>query len=286
MSRPFAVVDTHVHLWDTTLLRYSWLADVPRINRPHLLEDYARATERYRIEAMVFVQAEVDVSQAMDEARWVLDLARREPRLKGVVPWAPLETGDACRPVLEQLAASPLVKGIRRIIEFEPDPEFCLKPGFVQGVRLLPEFGLRFDICINHRQMDNTIAMIRQCPGVEFILDHIAKPDIRNHLWEPWASRMRELAGFPQVRCKISGVITEADPERWSIEDIRPYILHAIDCFGPDRVQFGGDWPVVLKAGRYDQWMDALTEVVGGCSEEERRKLFHDNAVRVYGLSL
>lgn len=170
-----SVVDSHVHLWDTGLLSYSWLTTNPTINRPHLLADYAKATSGFTIDGMVFVQAEVDVPQAMDEAQWVLDLARKEPRLKGVVPWAPLESGDACRPVLERLSASPLVKGIRRIIEFEPNLDFCVQPGFVKGVRMLAELGLRFDICIKPHQMANTIAMMRRCPDVSFILDHIAK---------------------------------------------------------------------------------------------------------------
>ena len=281
-----SVVDSHVHLWDTGLLSYSWLSRNPTINRPHLLADYARATSGFRIDGMVFVQAEVDVPQAMDEARWVVGLARQDPRLKGVVAWAPLESGDACRPALEKLASSPLVKGIRRIIEFEPSLDFCLQSGFVKGVRMLPEFGLRFDICIKPHQMANTMALMRRCPEVPFILDHIAKPDIRGGMWEPWASRMREMASFPRCRCKISGVITEADPARWTVEGIRPYILHAIECFGPDRVLFGGDWPVVVPSARYDQWMDALLRVASELTEEERRKLFRDNAIQAYGLDL
>ncbi len=281
-----SVVDSHVHLWDTGLLSYSWLTTNPTINRPHLLADYAKATSGFTIDGMVFVQAEVDVPQAMDEAQWVLDLARKEPRLKGVVPWAPLESGDACRPVLERLSASPLVKGIRRIIEFEPNLDFCVQPGFVKGVRMLAELGLRFDICIKPHQMANTIAMMRRCPDVSFILDHIAKPDIRGGMWEPWASGMREMASFPRCRCKISGVITEADPQRWTVDGIRPYILHAIESFGTDRVLFGGDWPVVVPSARYDQWMDALLQVASELTEEERRKLFRDNAIKAYGLDL
>ena len=281
-----SVVDSHVHLWDTGLLSYSWLTTNPTINRPHLLADYAKATSGFAIDGMVFVQAEVDVPQAMDEAQWVLGLARKEPRLKGVVPWAPLESGDACRPVLERLSASPLVKGIRRIIEFEPNLDFCLQPGFVKGVRMLAELGLRFDICIKPHQMANTITMMRQCADVSFILDHIAKPDIRGGMWEPWASGMREMASFPRCRCKISGVITEADPQRWTVDGIRPYILHAIECFGTDRVLFGGDWPVVVPSARYDQWMDALLQVASELTHEERRKLFRDNAIQAYGLDL
>jgi L-fuconolactonase len=201
------------------------------------------------------------------------------------VPWAPLEEGDAARPALERLVREPLVKGIRRIIQFEPDPEFCLRPGFVRGVQLLAEFGLHFEICITHAQMENTIRMVRQCPGVRFILDHIGKPDIRAHVIEPWATHLGTLAAMPNVWCKMSGLVSEADHDGWTREDLEPYVDRVIDCFGFDRVMFGGDWPVATLATDYPRWVETLRWAVQGCSDAELRRLFRDNAISFYRLT-
>ncbi len=177
----FPIVDTHLHVWDTGLIRYPWLDDNALLNKPYLLDDYNRACGPVDVERMVFLQAEAEFTQFMREAEWVESLAEGDPRLQGIVPWAPLEHGDAARVDLDVLAANPRVKGIRRIIQFEPDMEFCLRPDFVRGVQALADYNLSFDICIDHRHMANTIAMVRQCPNVRFIIDHIAKPDAEPH---------------------------------------------------------------------------------------------------------
>jgi len=281
----FPIVDTHLHVWDTNKLRYPWLDDVPFLNRPYLPEDYREACGPVQVEKMVFVQAEADFSLFMEEAEWVTDLAQKEdPRIAGIVPWAPLEKGDAARPDLEKLAANTLIKGIRRIIQFEPDPEFCLQPNFVRGVQALPDYGLHFEICIVHTQMANTIKMVEQCPEVRFILDHIGKPDIKNQVFEPWKQGLKTLSEFPNVWCKMSGLVTEADHKNWTKEDLKPYIDHVMECFGFDRVMFGGDWPVAYQATEYPRWVETLEWAVRGCSGEELKKLFHDNAVVFYRL--
>ena len=278
------IVDTHLHLWDPNNLRYAWLDGIPLLNQKYLPEGYQADTASLNVEKMVFLQCEVDFAQALDEAAWVTSLAKTDPRIEAIVPWAPLEMGRAARPDLETLAENKLVKGIRRIIQFEPDPEFCLQPGFIEGVRMLPEFGFSFDICINHSQMANTLKFVRQCPEVSFILDHIGKPDIRYQVFEPWKTHMKEFAALPNVYCKMSGLVVEADMEKWTKEDLRPYIDHVLDCFGFDRMMFGGDWPVVLQASTYARWVETLEWAVAGCSDEERRKLFHDNAIEFYRL--
>lgn len=281
----FPIVDTHLHLWDTNALRYPWLADIPLLNKPYLLEDFDRATGPVQIEKMVFLQCEVDPAQFMEEARWVTKLAtEQDARIQGIVPWAPLERGDAARADLEALAGNPLIKGIRRIIQFEPDPEFCLRPDFVAGVQALADYNLSFDLCINHHQMANTIKMVQQCLDVRFILDHIGKPDIKAQAFEPWKSEMRQLAQLPNVWCKVSGLVTEADHLHWTPDDLKPYIDHVIECFGFDRVMYGGDWPVAYQAAEYPRWVEALEWAVEGCSENELRKLFRDNAIAFYRL--
>jgi L-fuconolactonase len=280
------IVDTHLHIWDTTKINYPWLPDVPMLNRPHLIDEYRDICGPVEVEKMVFVQAEADFAEYQKEADWVSEVAAtKDNRIQGIVAWAPLEKGKAAESALATLTEDPLVKGIRRIIQFEPDLEFCLRPDFVEGVRLLPSFGLRFDICINHIHMENTIAFVEQCPDVSFILDHIGKPDIKNHVTEPWKTHLKTLAGFDNVHCKMSGLATEADFENWSREDFRPYMDHVMDCFGVDRVMFGGDWPVASQAIRYPEWVETLEWGLSGLSEADLRKIFRENAIAFYGLA-
>ena len=278
----FPIVDTHLHIWNLDRLRYPWLASVPLLNKNHLIEDYVRACGPVEVAKMVFLQCECDPAQFKREAEWVAEVAKVDPRIRGIVPWAPLEKGVAVEEELARLAADPLVKGIRRIIQFEPDQNFCLRPDFVRGVRLLPKYGLTFDLCINHTQLANTIALVRQCPQVTFVLDHIAKPDIKAGRLDPWRSELRELAELPNVWCKLSGLVTEADHARWTPADLRPYIDHTIACFGFDRVMFGGDWPVAAQATDYPRWVDTLDAAVAGASVDEVRKLYVTNAERFY----
>ena len=276
------LVDTHLHIWNLDRLRYPWLASAPLLNKNHLIEDYRRACGPVQVAKMVFLQCECDFALFQEEADWVTEVAAVDPRIRGIVPWAPLEKGDAAEADLARLASNPLIKGIRRIIQFEADQEFCLRPDFVRGVQLLPRHGLSFDLCINHRQLANTLKLVRQCPNVKFIMDHIAKPDIKACLLDPWRAEMRELAALPNVWCKMSGLVTEADFQKWTAADLRPYINHVIDCFGFDRVIFGGDWPVSTQATDYPRWVATLDDALKGASPDELHKLYVRNAEAFY----
>jgi L-fuconolactonase len=285
MMPHFPLIDTHLHLWDPSYLRYPWLDSNQLLNKPYLLDQYRKACGAVQVEQMVFVQCECEFSQFMEEAQWVTALAKDDPRIGGIVPWAPLEKGEAARPDLERLAANSLIKGVRRIIEFEPDQEFCLQPDFLRGVQALPDYGLHFEICINHSQLANTLQLVSQCPNTQFILDHIGKPDIKNHLLDPWRQELKILASFPNVWCKVSGLVTEADHQRWKKEDLKPYIDAVLECFGFNRVMYGGDWPVAFQATDYPRWVETLEWAVSGCSETELQQLFHDNAKKFYRLA-
>jgi predicted TIM-barrel fold metal-dependent hydrolase len=278
----FPIIDTHLHLCDYSNLSYPWIEELPALHRSFLVGDYDKACGPVEVEKMVFIQYECDPLQYKDEVAFVSSEAQKDHRLSGIVAWAPMERGAAVKPELEELAQNSLVKGVRRIIQFEEDMEFCLRPDFIEGVQLLPRFNLSFDICISHIQMANTIKFATQCPNVQFILDHIGKPDIKNHLFQPWDAEIRELAQLDNVSCKISGMITEADPDHWVKEDLKPYIDHVINCFGIDRVMFGGDWPVVTLAGTLQDWLTSLEWAVSGLSQDELKKLFCDNARRFY----
>ena len=279
----FPIVDTHVHLWHPKQLRYPWLAEVPTLNRPYLLKDYIAAYGALEIESIVFVQCDTHPDDGLKETAWVTSLAAVDPRIRGIVAWAPLEEGVQVAPFVEKLAENRLVKGIRRLIQSE-SVDFCIHPDFVSGVKTLSRYGLSFDLCIFHPQLANAIRLVEQCPHVQFILDHIGKPDIKNQLFDPWKQEIETLAGFPNVHCKISGLVTEAELETWTPADLQPYIEHVISCFGFDRVLYGSDWPVSTQASDYSRWVQTLTDAVSGCTSQELRNLFRDNAIKFYKL--
>jgi L-fuconolactonase len=278
----FPIVDTHLHIWNLDRLSYPWLANVPLLNRNHLIEDYRRACGDVAVAKMVFLQCECSPAQYRDELAWVTEVAAIDPRIRGIVPWAPLEKGTAVEPELAELAKNPLVKGVRRIIQFEADQEFCLRPDFVRGVQLLAKYGLSFDLCINHTQLANTLKLVRQCPEVRFIMDHIAKPDIKGGRLDPWRAEMKVLADFPNVWCKISGLVTEADLQNWKPADLQPYLDHVVACFGFDRVMFGGDWPVSTQATDYPRWVRTLDAALPGRTPDEMHRLYVRNAEAFY----
>lgn len=282
------VVDTHIHYWDPETLTYDWLDSVPAIARAHgprELQAQETATQRFQLAKIVFMQADCRDDEVVREAQWVNALAASiEPRIEGIIACAPVDLGAAVRPTLAALAALPRVRGVRRLIQDRP-PGYATTPEFIAGVRALPEFGFSFDLCLKHGQLAEVIALVRACPDVSFILDHIGKPDIAGQVHEPWRTHIGELAQFPNTVCKISGVATEADLDLWTAADLQPYIEHVIACFGEDRILYGGDWPVSLLAvDHWGHWIDTLDDLTPELGAEAKRKLFHDNAVRVYRL--
>lgn len=280
----FPIVDSHVHLLDQKRFKYSWASGAPKLARDWSPDDLAAAAKPYQVESFVFVEVDVDMPQHLDEADWVQEIANRDKRLKGCVASLPMEQGPALEADMARLARLPVVRGVRRLIQNQPDPDFVLKPGFLAALKLLPKYKLSFDICIFHHQLPNTLGMVRRCPEVSFILDHIAKPGIKAGLTDPWRGHMRELAALPNVVCKLSGVTTEADHANWTREQLRPYVAHAIDCFGVDRIMYGGDWPVSELAGTYTSWLEVLDWVTADFSAGDKRKLFRENAIRAYRL--
>ncbi len=281
----FPIIDTHVHLWDINHIDYPWLHEHPSLNKNFLPEDFTKACGAVEVEKIIFLQAEATPAQSMQETQWVTELANTDPRIQGIVSRAALEQGETIRPAIETLTQNSLVKGIRRLIQPEENIEFCIQPDFVKGVQLLPDYGLHFECCILHHQLANTIKLVAQCPNVTFNLNHIGKPDIKNHLLDPWRSELRELAAFENVTCKLSGLATEADHENWTPQDLQPYIYHVLDCFGFDRTFYGGDWPVSTLATPYPRWIATLEQALSGCSHDELKNLFVNNANTFYRLS-
>jgi Predicted metal-dependent hydrolase of the TIM-barrel fold len=276
------IVDSHVHMWDPAQLNVPWLASLPLLNRPYLPQQYWQATSNIPITAIVYVEVAVAPEVALLEAQWITNLAQSDSHIQAVVAAAQLEQGEAVRLHLEALMAlGTLIKGVRRNLQDEP-LGFCLQPAFIQGVQMLAEYNLSFDICIRHSQLPDVIDLVRQCPGTAFVLDHIGKPDIKHGRLDPWQKQLGALASFPNVQCKISGLVTEADHQSWKTSDLVPYIQTVFESFGEDRVMFGGDWPVLLLASTYERWYETLRELTSYLSPEASRKFWGENACRFY----
>jgi len=287
------IIDTHQHLWDLDQLPYSWTSNQPALNRSFRPGDYHEATRDLMIAKSVHVEADVDEDFMLEETLHALSLARSDDNpIAGVVAAVRPEYDDF-REYIDRIAGQRLLKGVRRILHTEPD-ELSTTTTFVENVRSLEEYGLTFDICVLARQLPQAINLVKQTPNVDFILDHCGNPNLRSDAgegeFERWREHLREIAGLPNVVCKISGIVVNtgltdaASPVGWSAETLRPAVESVIACFGWDRVMFGSDWPVCTLAASFKQWVEALSLLTQDADAESRRKLFYENAVRVYRL--
>jgi len=278
------IVDTHQHLWDLDLFRYSWLSSVPTLNRSFRMADYLQAAAGLNVVKSVHLEADVDEQYMLDETRHLLALADQPDNpLAGIVACGRPERKDFGN-YLEKIAGHPKLKGIRRVLHTRPD-ELGQGKLFIQNVGTLSDYGLSFDICVLARQLPIAINLVSRCPGVSFILDHCGVPQVKERVVDPWRTHIAEIARCPNVVVKVSGLVAYADPKNWTAGDLRPYIEHVIACFGWDRVMFGSDWPVCTLSATYKQWVTALQSITEAAGESNQKKLFHDNAIRVYGLS-
>jgi predicted TIM-barrel fold metal-dependent hydrolase len=275
------LIDTHQHLWDLTRFPYSWCAGVPALNRSFGPDDYRTAAADTPITRAVFMEGDVDEPHALAEARNIQALSEQWPLIAGIVASGRPEH-DGFRTHLEQLASLSKVRGLRRVLHTQPD-SVSQHAKFIENVRQLPEFNLTFDLCVLARQLPLAIALADACPDVTFILDHCGVPDVKGRAFDPWREQLRDLAARPNVSCKISGLVAYADPA-WTVADLRPWVDHALACFGWDRVVWGGDWPVCTLGASLSRWVAATQELTASATEEQRAKLYHRNAERLYRL--
>jgi len=276
------IVDSHCHFWDPTRFKYEWNHGLPALNRAFTPADIASATSDHRFKKFIFVECDCDAEQSLAEVDWVIGLAQQEKRLSGIVARASIEKGRAVRQELEQLVNRKLVKGIRRNLQGERDPDFALTADFVEGVKLLADFNYTFDLCIRHDQLASVAELARQVPQVTFILDHFGKPDVRRHSREPWRMDLQHFAGLPNTVCKVSGLTTEADWSHWQLDDLKFYFEQAHESFGFDRLLFGSDWPMATLATTFDNWTETVLKLFSFASGTELQQLFQGNAERVY----
>ncbi len=277
------IIDSHVHYWDPKKLRYAWLEHIPALHRAFLTDHVPQAVNRARIDGIVFVQADCAAEQSLAEVKFVTALAKKDARVRGIVAFAPLEDAKDLRAHLNALKKNPLVKGVRRLIQ-DQALGFCLTPNFIAGVQSLAEYDFTFDLCIRHWQLPDAIQLVRACPQVHFVLDHCGKPDIKNRLLRPWRTHILELASLPNVHCKVSGLVTEADTENWTRRNLQPYIKHVIKAFGSNRVMFGSDAPVAYLAATYERWIETLQLATNDLTRGAKEKLWHANAKNFYRL--
>ncbi|MGF1563100.1 MAG: amidohydrolase family protein [Geminicoccaceae bacterium] len=281
----FPIVDSHVHFLDHARVPLSWTKSVPAMDRRFVPADLDDERGEVDIEAIVFVEVNVDQGQHLNEASWVAGLAADDPRIQAIVAHAPLHIGESVREDLQQLAKQPLIKGIRRLIQDDDAASLCASAAFRAGIRLLPEFGYHFEICVYHYQLGHALDLIDACPDVTFVVDHIAKPGIKAGVREPWWHEIAAAAALPNVVCKVSGVATEADHVTWHEDALRPYLERVFDLFGPERTLFGSDWPVMRMAIAYPRWVEIVDATMGHWPEADRRRFYVDNAKRLYRLS-
>lgn len=289
----FPIIDTHLHVWDQTRLRYSAFDGHPVYGHPWHIEDYHAACRDVAVEAMVFLECYTDFTpeggQYLEEIAFVEDEAARDPRILGIVPMAPVEWGARVEPLLRQMQQShPKVKGIRRIVEFDADPRsLTLSDDFVAGVNLLTKFDWHFEINVNFRQMDIVHEFAARVPDVPLILDHCGKPGIAQGALDQFRADMAALALRPNTSIKLSGLPGYAAAD-WTEEDLRPYIAATLDTFGPTRTMFGSDWPIISTACTLPRWIAVLDRAFAdlGLSQPESRAIWRDNANAFYRLGL
>jgi len=274
-------IDAHHHLWKYSAEEYPWMIDgMETIRRDFVVEDLEQVLHEAGIAGAITVQAR----QSLAETNWLLDLASASSVIRGVVGWVPLTSSDLNRE-LETLAAHRKLKAVRHVVHDESDDFYILREDFNRGVAALKEFDLGYDILIFERHLPQTIKFVDRHPTQIFVLDHIGKPRIKNGYLEPWSTVLAELAHRENVYCKLSGMVTEGNWSSWAENDLLPYFEVVLEAFGPRRIMFGSDWPVVLVASPYKRWVDIVRRMISSLSDEEQDWIMGKTAVEAYQLS-
>ena len=275
-------IDAHQHFWQLGRFEYPWMPPEPSALRQDFLpERLERILKRNRFEGSVAVQA----THSPGETRWLLDLAEANAFVRGVVGWVDL-TDPRLGDTLDELQRRPRFKGVRHQVHDEPDDNWLLRADVLAGLGELARRGLPYDLLLRPQHLPCAPRVAERVPELRMVIDHIAKPAITAGLMEPWARDMETASKLPQVYCKLSGMITEADPKRWKADDLRPYVAHVMSLFGPDRLMFGSDWPVCTLAGTWKETLAAFTQSIGAQGMEAREKMLGETAQKFYRIEL
>lgn len=278
---PVPVIDSHHHFWEIDRFDYSWMPEGSPLATDYGPAELKPLTENAGVDYTVIVQA----VSSPDEARWLLELADRYEFIAGVVGWVDL-TDPEVGYTLDELQRSRYFVGVRHIWESEEDPGWIVNSGAIDGLKELARRDLAFDFLAKPPNLPYIPQVMNQVPDLRVVVDHIAKPLIADHVVEPWLTDMRKVASINGVHCKISGMITEADHQSWTIDDLRPYVHHVLGMFGSDRLMFGTDWPVCTLAGSYEQVVGTVREILGSLSSTAKADVFGGTAARFYRLDI
>ncbi len=279
MARPMRI-DSHQHFWVYQPGEYDWIDDsMTSLRRDFLHADLKPELERTGFQGCVAVQAR----QTMEETRWLLELAAASPFILGVVGWVDLQSSEA-RSQLQTVAGNPKLVGVRHVVQTEPDDRFLLRPEFLRGISLLEEFDLAYDILIYTKHLPVAAEFVQRFPRQRFVLDHLAKPPIKSGALHPWTDGIQKLAAFPNVFCKLSGLVTEADWQHWKPADMKPYLDVAFESFGPERLMIGSDWPVCTVAASYTRVMDVVKDYLSRHPAHVQESILGGNAQRFWKL--
>lgn len=273
-------IDAHQHFWNYHEATHQWINDeMSVLKRDFLPPELEQLLTSANVNGSVAVQAH----QSEDETLFLLDLAENFNFIKGVVGWVDFQSPEL-EERLNYFSQYSKLKGFRHVVQDEPDDSFLLRDALMKGVSLLSKHQFTYDILIYPRQLQATILFVKQFPDQKFVVDHIAKPNIKKGESKSWSKLIAELAGCPNVWCKVSGMVTEADWEHWTYQDMQPYLEHVFDSFGPERVMFGSDWPVCLLAGEYKQVKALFESSISRFSDSQQTQMWGSNAVDFYGL--
>jgi L-fuconolactonase len=274
------IVDSHQHFWQVGRFDYPWMSSEVQT----LCQDYLPAVlepllKRSGVHKTVLVQA----SNSLDETRWLLSLASQYPFIAGVVGWVDLMSSDVGQQ-LDEFVRHPIFKGVRHLVESEPDDDWLNQPNVLSGLRALAMNGVSFDLLVHTRHLKYAKRVAEQCPELRLVIDHMAKPPIARGEISEWANEFKKVADCPNVSCKLSGLATEADWKNWELRDLQPFVDQALEYFGSQRLMFGSDWPVCLLAATYDQVLDSMQTLLAELNDEERKRIFGGNAMDFYRL--
>lgn len=274
------IIDSHQHFWKYEAVKHSWIdEDMKVIRRDFLPEDLAKVYQQNNIDGCVAVQAD----QTLEETDFLLDLASKNDFIKGIVGWVDLR-GNDIKTVLEKYSKHVKLKGFRHVVQGEADHNFLLRPDFVRGISALEKHNFTYDILVFPHQLLAVLEFVKQFPNQKFVVNHIAKPYIKDGFFEGWAVLMQEIAKQENVFCKVSGMITEADYKTWTEAQFQKYLEVVFTVFGTERILFGSDWPVCLVAGNYMQVKEIVTNFISKFSESEQADVMGNNAIKFYNL--
>ena len=274
------IIDSHQHFWNYEPEKHSWIDDeMSVIRRDFLSDDLQKVFDENGVDACVAVQAD----QTTEETDFLISLAENNSFIKGVVGWVDLRS-ESIEEDLLKYKKYDVVKGFRHVVQEEQDHNFMLRPEFLNGIELLGKYNLCYDILIFPHQLVAALELVNKFPNQKFVIDHIAKPYIKDGFFEGWAVMMREIAKNQKVYCKISGMITEADYKTWTPEQVHPYMKLVLESFGAGRVMYGSDWPVCLVAGNYSIVKALVTDFISDLSQEQQNAIMGGNAAKFYNL--